>query len=190
VWEDGGMAVTRDMQGRTATDGRLEQALLDAAAFFEAYLWESERTSAARDLLAKRGLREQVIRAFGVGYAPGGPDVMTGHLEGLGYSPGELEAAGLGRRPARGPAPAPFRVPDQVPGARGQGPGARVRGARHASRPLVADVGDVSRDDPLPPLAGGLRDRPRRARDRRHRRGRRPTGLHRGAVVPPGRRDE
>src|SRR5262245_23976849 len=97
------------MQGSTVTDGRLEEALSDAAAFFEAYLWESERASAARDLLAKRGLHDQVIRAFGVGYAPVGPDVLTTHLEGLGYSPDELEAAGLLRRSARGRAHAHFR---------------------------------------------------------------------------------
>src|SRR5262249_3123831 len=95
VWEDSGIAVTRDMQGSTATDGRAEEALTDAAAFFEAYLWESQRTTSARDLLAERGLRDQVIRAFGVGYAPVGPDVTTRHLEGIGYSPDELEAAGL-----------------------------------------------------------------------------------------------
>jgi DNA primase-like protein len=109
------------MQGSTVADERLEEVLADAAAFFEAYLWESERASAARDLLAKRGLSEQVIRAFGVGYAPVGPDLMTRHLEGLGYSPDELEATGLIRRSVRGRAHAHFRSRIMFPVRDGRG---------------------------------------------------------------------
>jgi hypothetical protein len=90
------------MQGSTVTDERVEEVLSDAAAFFEAYLWESDKSSGARDWLAKRGLREDTIRAFGVGYAPVGPEVMTRHLEELGYSVDELEDAALIRRSARG----------------------------------------------------------------------------------------
>jgi DNA primase catalytic core, N-terminal domain len=90
------------MQRSTITDDRLEQLLADAAAFFEAYLWDSEKSSAARDWLAKQGLREEVIRAFGVGYAPVDSDLMIRHLQELGYSLDELEAAGLARRSARG----------------------------------------------------------------------------------------
>ena len=121
VWEDSAIAVTRDMQGSTVADRRLEEALSDAAAFFEAYLWESENASAARETLAKRGLREPVIRAFGVGYAPVRPDLMTRHLEGLGYSPDELERAGLIRRSARGSVHAQFRSRIMFPVRDGRG---------------------------------------------------------------------
>ena len=121
VWEDSGIAVTRDMQGSTVADGRLEDALSDAAAFFEAYMWESENASAAREVLAKRGLREQVIRAFGVGYAPVRPDLMSRHLEGLGYSLDELETAGLIRRSARGSVHAHFRSRIMFPVRDGRG---------------------------------------------------------------------
>lgn len=95
-----------------ATEGaedRLETLLADAAEFFEAYLWESESCRAARETLANRGLDEDMIRAFNVGYAPVGPDEMVDHLRGLGYSTDELEAAGLVRRSARGRIHAHFR---------------------------------------------------------------------------------
>src|SRR5690242_10836941 len=121
VWEDSAIAITRDMQGSTVADGRLEEVLSDAAAFFEAYLWESENASAAREVLAKRGLRERVLRAFGVGYAPVRPDLMTRHLEGLGYSLDELETAGLIRRSARGSVHAHFRSRIMFPVRDGRG---------------------------------------------------------------------
>jgi DNA primase catalytic core, N-terminal domain len=50
-----------------------------------------------------------VIRAYGVGYAPIGPDEYMAHLRGLGYSTEELVAAGLANRSVRGRAHAHFR---------------------------------------------------------------------------------
>ena len=35
-----------------------------------AYLWDAEEAGKARDYMAERGLGEEVLRAFGVGYAP------------------------------------------------------------------------------------------------------------------------
>jgi hypothetical protein len=90
-------------------EDRLAQLLADAGAFFEAYLWEAESSGSARDLLAKRGLKERVIRSFAVGYAPMGPDVLMSHLRGLGYSVDELLVAGLARQSARGRIHAHFR---------------------------------------------------------------------------------
>jgi hypothetical protein len=90
-------------------DDRLAQLMADAGAFFEAYLWEAESSGSARDLLAKRGLKEKVIRSFGVGYAPMGPDVLMSHLRGLGYTVDELLVAGLARQSARGRIHAHFR---------------------------------------------------------------------------------
>jgi hypothetical protein len=88
---------------------RLEQLLADAGALFEAFLWESASGSAARDLLANEVLDEEVIRAFGVGYAPIGPDELMGYLGGLGYSTEELVDAGLATRSVRGRAHAHLR---------------------------------------------------------------------------------
>jgi DNA primase catalytic core, N-terminal domain len=101
------MATTQEKPG--LVDQQLEQLLADAGAFFEAYLWKAEGSGNARDLLAKKGLKQKVIRAFGVGYAPMGPDILMSHLRGLGYSIEEMEAAGLARRSARGRLHAHFR---------------------------------------------------------------------------------
>jgi len=43
-----------------------------------------------------------VIRAFGVGWAPVGPDLLMNHLRGLGHSTEEIVAAGLATRSVRG----------------------------------------------------------------------------------------
>ena len=83
--------------------------MADAGEFFEDHLWEVESSENARQALAERGLNEDVIRAFGVGYAPVGPDVMINHLTGLGYSVEELEAGGLVTLSVRGRAHAQFR---------------------------------------------------------------------------------
>lgn len=80
---------------------RVEELLADAGEFFEAYLWESESCRAARAALSKQDLDEEVIRAFGIGYAPIGPDELKYHLRGLGYSTEELVAAGLATHSVR-----------------------------------------------------------------------------------------
>jgi hypothetical protein len=60
-------------------------------------------------MLAKEGLGESVIRAFGVGYAPVGPDELMNHLGDLGYSVDEVVASGLATRSVRGRAHVHFR---------------------------------------------------------------------------------
>jgi len=83
--------------------------LADAAGFFEACLWDSPSGSAARATLAAADLDEEVIREFGVGFSPIGPDEMMDHLRGLGYSTDELVTAGLAHRSVRGRIHAHFR---------------------------------------------------------------------------------
>ena len=96
------------MLGGGVAEGRVEKLLTGAAGFFEAHLWGSETSWAARQALAEVDLDEKVIRAFGVGYAPIGQDLLMNHLRGLGYSTEELVAAGLATRSVRGRAHARF----------------------------------------------------------------------------------
>jgi hypothetical protein len=96
------------MSAREGADHRSADLLTAAAAFFEAHLWEASG-SAAREVLAKEGLEEETIRAFGVGFAPIGPDVLMNELRGLGYSTDEMVEAGLAHRSVRGRAHAQFR---------------------------------------------------------------------------------
>ena len=96
-------------QEKPVTDDRLAELLEDACRFFEDYLWDSDAAGAARKALADRGLDEKVIRRFGVGYAPVGPDELMSHLQEGGHSIEEMIAAGLARRSDRGRVHAYFR---------------------------------------------------------------------------------
>jgi DNA primase len=77
---------------------RLEQLLERASAFYASYLWESEEAGKARDYLAQRGLREEVLRAFGVGYAPSAWDKLLVRGQRAGFSVEELRGVGLVQR--------------------------------------------------------------------------------------------
>jgi DNA primase len=77
---------------------RLEQLLERSAAFYANYLWESEEAGKARDYLAQRGLREEALRAFGVGYAPSAWDKILVRGQRAGFSVEELRAVGLAQR--------------------------------------------------------------------------------------------
>jgi DNA primase len=77
---------------------RLEQLLERAATFYSNYLWESEEAGKARDYLAGRGLREEALRAFGVGYAPSAWDKILVRGQQAGFSVEELRAVGLAQR--------------------------------------------------------------------------------------------
>jgi len=77
---------------------RLEQLLERSAAFYSNYLWESEEAGKARDYLAQRGLREEVLRAFGVGYAPSAWDKILVRGQQAGFSVEELRSVGLAQR--------------------------------------------------------------------------------------------
>jgi DNA primase len=77
---------------------RLEQLLDRAAAFYANYLWESDETGKARDYLAGRGLREEVLRNFGVGYAPSAWDKLLVRGQRAGFSVEELRGVGLVQR--------------------------------------------------------------------------------------------
>jgi hypothetical protein len=111
----------QDMQASGVVEERVEELLADAGAFFEAYLWESQSCRAARDSLAAKDLGEEVIRAFGVGYAPIGPNELMDHLRGLGYSTEELIAAGLATRSVRRRVHAHFRSRVMFPVKDGEG---------------------------------------------------------------------
>lgn len=77
---------------------RLEQLLERAAAFYANYLWESDEAAKARDYLAGRGLGEEVLRAFGVGYAPSAWDKILVRGQQAGFSVEELRGVGLVQR--------------------------------------------------------------------------------------------
>ncbi len=77
---------------------RLLELLGRTTAYYERYLWESEEAAAARDYLQGRGLREEILREFRVGYAPSAWDrVLLASRRG-GFSEKELYDTGLAQR--------------------------------------------------------------------------------------------
>jgi DNA primase-like protein len=115
------MTAAEDTQARRVSEDRIAELLADAGEFFEAFLWESESSSAARGFLAEKDLDEEVMRAFGIGYSPIGPDELMNHLRGLGRSTEELVAAGLATRSMRGHVHAYFRSRVMFPIKDGEG---------------------------------------------------------------------
>jgi DNA primase len=77
---------------------RLEQLLDRTAAFYAAYLWDSDEAGKARDYMAERGLGEEVLKAFGVGYAPSAWDQVLLRGQRAGFKVDELRGVGLAQR--------------------------------------------------------------------------------------------
>ncbi|HXV04351.1 MAG TPA: DNA primase [Solirubrobacterales bacterium] len=77
---------------------RLGDLLDRTASFYAAYLWDSEEAGAARRYLTERGLGEEALRAFGVGYAPSAWDTVLVRGQRAGFRVEELRAVGLAQR--------------------------------------------------------------------------------------------
>lgn len=78
---------------------RLYELLSRTCAYYERYLWESKEAASARGyLLQERGLSEQALRAFRVGYAPSAWDKVLLASRRGGFSERELYATGLAQR--------------------------------------------------------------------------------------------
>jgi DNA primase len=77
---------------------RLQELLDRAASFYANTLWESKEAGKARDYLAERGLGEEVLRAFAVGYAPSAWDKLLVAGQRAGFSVEELRGVGLAQK--------------------------------------------------------------------------------------------
>jgi DNA primase len=85
-------------EARRAQRRRLEELLDRTAGFYAAYLWDSEEAKKARDYMAERGLGEEVLRAFGVGFAPSAWDKVLLRGQRAGFKVDELREVGLAQR--------------------------------------------------------------------------------------------
>jgi DNA primase len=77
---------------------RLLELLKRTAAYYERYLWESSEASSAREYLLGRGLSEEMLREFRVGYAPSAWDQVQLASRRAGYANREIYDAGLAQR--------------------------------------------------------------------------------------------
>jgi DNA primase len=101
-----GVALEREAEDPRAAVRRSQRerlyALLErTAAYYERVLWGSPEAAGARSYLAARGLGEEVLRRFRVGWAPSAWDrVLTASLR-AGFTEAELLGAGLASRSRR-----------------------------------------------------------------------------------------
>lgn len=82
---------------------RLHQLLGRAATYYARYLWEAREAQPAREYLQSRGLREETLRGFSVGYAPSAWDRMLTASRRAGFSDDDLLTVGLAQRSKTNP---------------------------------------------------------------------------------------
>jgi DNA primase len=126
--------------------GRLLELLARTSGYYERCLWESAEAAHAREYLQGRGLLEETLRAFRVGYAPSAWDrVLMASRKG-GFSEQELYAAGLAQRSAseRGRIYDRFRARLMFPLAdtRGRVLGFGARALRDEQKPKYLNTSD------------------------------------------------
>ena len=128
---------------------RLGEVLERTAAFYAQFLWEADEAEKAREYLASRGLGEEVLREFGVGYAPSAWDKVLTRGQSAGYSIEELYNAGLLVKNKQGNAYDRFRTRIMFPirDARGrvQGFGARAMSPDQKPKYLNSPEGELYR---------------------------------------------
>ncbi len=98
-----GIELQREQEDPRAAERRQRRERLLAllgrtAAYYERYLWESTEAKRAREYLEGRGLGEEILRAFRVGYAPSAWDSVLLASRRGGFSEAELYATGLAQR--------------------------------------------------------------------------------------------
>jgi DNA primase len=130
-----GVEIERESEDPKAEEARKRRARLGellerTAQFYAAYLWESEEAAKAREYLDSRGLGEDVLRMFGVGYGPSAWDQVLTRGQSAGFGVPELQAAGLVQKGQKGGHYDRFRArimfPVRDPRGRVEGFGARA----------------------------------------------------------------
>ncbi len=82
-------------EARRLRRDRVGKLLERTGAFYAAYLWESEEAKGARSYLLERGLSEETLREFRVGYAPSAWDRVLVLGQRAGFKVEEMRDAGL-----------------------------------------------------------------------------------------------
>jgi len=134
----------RDAQRRLRRE-RLLELLARTTAYYERCLWESGEAAPARAYLAERGLGEEILRRFRVGYSPSAWDRVLVACRRQGYSEKELHEAGVAQRSQeRGRVYDRFRARIMFPLAdmRGRVLGFGARALRDGSKPKYLNSTD------------------------------------------------
>jgi DNA primase len=125
---------------------RLHGLLARAAEYYARYLWDAREAAGAREHLLGRGLSEEVLRGFRVGYAPSAWDRILLASRRAGYSDAELLAVGLAQRSKSRPGQVYDRFRERImfPSAdsRGRVVGFGARAMRENQRPKYLNTSD------------------------------------------------
>ena len=100
---EAGIKLSRQEERQRSRNQTLGQINLEAAQLYHRLLKESPEAARARDYLAERGIEQDTIAQFMLGYAPSRYDTVRSHLVQLGFSPEDLTAVGLLTEGNRGP---------------------------------------------------------------------------------------
>jgi DNA primase len=125
---------------------RLHSLLGRAATYYARYLWEAREAQPAREYLESRGLREETLREFLVGYAPSAWDRILTASRRAGYSDEELLAVGLAQRSQNRPGQIYDRFRERImfpsTDARGSVIGFGARAMRENQRPKYLNTAE------------------------------------------------
>jgi DNA primase len=125
---------------------RLFTLLGRAATYYSRYLWEAQEAGDARSYLLGRGLEEQTLREFRVGYAPSAWDRMLRASRASGFSEEELLAVGLAQRSRNRPGSIYDRFRERIMfpavDTRGRVHGFGARAMRDNQRPKYLNTSD------------------------------------------------
>ena len=95
TFSSGGSGRSGGVEGAGISKERLFKILDLSSKFFEKQLWDGEGKKRALPYLRERGLSDEFIRAFRLGYALPGWRVLSDFLIGKNFSSEEVEAAGM-----------------------------------------------------------------------------------------------
>ncbi len=144
-----GVELKHEREDPRAEERRLRRerllGLVDRAArFYARFLWESGEAEGARAYLASRGLGEELLRGFRVGYAPAAWDRLVRGAGRDGFTVEELAAAGLGQRGPRGGFYDRFRERITFPlaDARGRALGFGARAVKEGQQPKYLNTSE------------------------------------------------
>ena len=125
---------------------RLRESLEAAIAWYREVLNQANQAERARAYLAERGLGDETLERFGIGYAPNTWEALTKRLRAKGFTDAELIASGLAKPSNRGGVYDAFRgriiIPIRDASGRAIGLGGRIlpdaEGPKYLNSPATA----------------------------------------------------
>jgi len=87
--------ITPHSQAEQDSQTRLQHILDEAMRFYRQQMLETDAGKKALNYVKARGLSDETIKIWGLGYAPGGWDTLIKHFSKTGYQLSELNDAGL-----------------------------------------------------------------------------------------------